>query len=388
MTTPKGTVDILSDEYRERKQIIDSAIKWFEIYGADPIDTPVFELQSVLKSKYGDEEKLIYDLADQGGQLLSLRYDLTVPFARFLSNTQISNMRRYQIGKVYRRDNVSRETGRMREFTQMDFDIAGGATYIADTEIIQMIINILDELKITDYTIRINDREFLINTIKKYIPEINPLSVASSLDKLDKISWDEVSDELVSKGALIDSVICLEDALVDLIDQPPKNISDIFKIINSDNIKFDPTLARGLNYYTGIIFEVIAENNHGNNTTFAAGGRYDNLVSTFNKNKSLPIVGVSFGLERLMTLKNDRPGVVNQQMIYVAIITNDVAIINFGLAYIEQMRKTGRRVMMGKLAMATKKALHAALLQKATHFVVIGNEEFNTKNIIIKELTY
>jgi histidyl-tRNA synthetase len=123
--TPKGTKDFLPTEMKLRNHIFDNITKIFKLHGAVTIDTPVFELRDILTGKYGEDSKLIYDLSDQGGELCSLRYDLTVPFARFLAQNGIKNIKRYHIGKVYRRDNPSITQGRMREFFQCDFDISG-----------------------------------------------------------------------------------------------------------------------------------------------------------------------------------------------------------------------------------------------------------------------
>jgi histidyl-tRNA synthetase len=163
----------------------------FKVHGAVEIDTPVFERKDVLLDKYGEESKLIYDLADQGGELLSLRYDLTVPLARYMATHNFSKLKRFHIGKVYRRDDPSIATGRFREFTQCDFDIAGPSSpMVADAEILKTFVETLKNLDI-EFKIKINDRRFLDLAITKKAGVKKELfnTVCSSIDKLDKLPW-------------------------------------------------------------------------------------------------------------------------------------------------------------------------------------------------------
>lgn len=139
-----------------KEKVFKKITNCFKRHGADTIDTPIFELKQTLTEKYGDDSKLIFDLADQGGEILSLRYDLTVPFARHLAMNKITNFKRYQIGKVYRRDNPSMTKGRYREFYQCDFDIAGQySEMIPDVECVRIMKEIFNELDIGDYVIKV-----------------------------------------------------------------------------------------------------------------------------------------------------------------------------------------------------------------------------------------
>jgi len=190
LKVPKGTRDWDGKDMVIRDKIFQNIVTVFKLHGAQTIDTPVFELKEILSGKYGEDSKLIYDLADQGGELCSLRYDLTVPFARWLAmNPNIQSIKRYHISKVYRRDQPAMTKGRMREFYQCDFDIAG--TYdpmIADAEILRITTEILDSLDLGIYTIKINHRKILDGLFEVCgVPADKIRTISSAVDKLDKV---------------------------------------------------------------------------------------------------------------------------------------------------------------------------------------------------------
>ncbi|NIG61851.1 histidine--tRNA ligase, cytoplasmic isoform X1 [Pontoporia blainvillei] len=179
-----------------REKVFDVIISCFKRHGAEVIDTPVFELKETLTGKYGEDSKLIYDLKDQGGELLSLRYDLTVPFARYLAMNKLTNIKRYHIAKVYRRDNPAMTRGRYREFYQCvsmgagwDFDIAGQFDpMIPDAECLKIMCEILSSLQIGDFLVKVNDRRILDGTFAVCgVPDSKFRTICSSVDKLDKV---------------------------------------------------------------------------------------------------------------------------------------------------------------------------------------------------------
>lgn len=156
LKTPKGMQDYGQEQMEVREQAFEKIVTCFKRHGAQAIDTPVVELKEILTGKYGEDSKLIYDLQDQGGEMLSMRYDLTVPFARYVAQNKIGNIKRYQIGKVYRRDNPVMTKGRYREFYQCDFDIAGPSdSMIADAEIIKLVHEILSDIGISSFLIKV-----------------------------------------------------------------------------------------------------------------------------------------------------------------------------------------------------------------------------------------
>lgn len=323
---PSGTRDIHPSQAIQREQIRAYIASVYKKYGALPIDTPVFELKSLLFGQYGESNaKLVYDLMDQGGQLLSLRYDLTVPFARYMAMNNKTMMKRYQMGKVYRRDNPSMEQGRFREFEQNDIDFAGAfAPMVADAEILTVVCEILNTLLgqvNVKFKIKLNHKQLLDRVLEKQgVPEDKIKTVCSSLDKLDKLTWLQVADELQSKG-LNDQVIENLHQVTELHGDPTETVEKLrtkfplcldvldecrllFKYLTvTDTLKhiqFDLTLARGLDYYTGIIFEAVT-NTDMKVGSVAAGGRYDRLIGQF-ATQNVRVVGASIGIERLFTL--------------------------------------------------------------------------------------
>uniref|UniRef100_A0A8C2WSN8 histidine--tRNA ligase n=1 Tax=Cyclopterus lumpus TaxID=8103 RepID=A0A8C2WSN8_CYCLU len=204
LKTAKGTRDYNPKQMAIREKVFSTIIGCFKRHGAETIDTPVFELKETLTGKYGEDSKLIYDLKDQGGELLSLRYDLTVPFARYLAMNKITNIKRYHIAKVYRRDNPAMTRGRYREFYQCDFDIAGQYdAMIPDAECLKIVHEILSGLDLGDFRIKVNDRRILDGMFAVCgVPDDKFRTICSTVDKLDKMPWEDVRKEMVNEKGL------------------------------------------------------------------------------------------------------------------------------------------------------------------------------------------
>uniref|UniRef100_A0A8C8SWG6 histidine--tRNA ligase n=1 Tax=Pelusios castaneus TaxID=367368 RepID=A0A8C8SWG6_9SAUR len=337
LKTPKGTRDYGPKQMAIRENVLSTIISCFKRHGAEAIDTPVFELKDTLTGKYGEDSKLIYDLKDQGGELLSLRYDLTVPFARYLAMNKITNIKRYHIAKVYRRDNPAMTRGRYREFYQCDFDIAGQFDpMIPDAECLKIVHEVLSGLKLRNFLIKVNDRRILNGVFAVCgVPDSLFHSTCSTVDKLNKVTWEEVKSEMVGEKGLspeaverIGEYIRLHDGLglIEQLLQDPKlsqnklaregleDMKLLFEYLTlfgiADKISFDLSLARGLDYYTGAIYEAVLlqpQNTPGEEPvsvgSVAGGGRYDGLVGMFdNKGRKVPCVGVSIGVERLFSI--------------------------------------------------------------------------------------
>lgn len=336
LKTAKGTRDYLPEQMIIRREVIDIVENVFESHDAETIETPVFELKEVLTGKYGEDSKLIYDLKDQGGEILALRYDLTVPFARYVAMNKLVNVRRYQIAKVYRRDNPSMGRGRYREFYQCDFDIAGQYDeMLPDAECILIVKEIISALDIGKFLIKVNHRQILDGIFEACgVPPSMFRTICSTVDKLDKSPWEEVRKEMVDEKNLSEEAAdkigdyVRMNGLGELVDKLlesdlGKNKSakagldgmktflkycDLFGC--SDVVSFDLSLARGLDYYTGVIYEAVllGENRDEKGElvqvgSVAAGGRYDCLVGMFDpKHRNVPCVGVSIGIERLFTI--------------------------------------------------------------------------------------
>ncbi|XP_061279686.1 histidine--tRNA ligase, cytoplasmic isoform X2 [Bos javanicus] len=341
LKTPKGTRDYSPRQMAVREKVFDVIISCFKRHGAEVIDTPVFELKETLTGKYGEDSKLIYDLKDQGGELLSLRYDLTVPFARYLAMNKLTNIKRYHIAKVYRRDNPAMTRGRYREFYQCDFDIAGQFDpMLPDAECLKIMCEILSSLQIGDFLVKVNDRRILDGMFAVCgVPDSKFRTICSSVDKLDKVSWEEVKNEMVGEKGLAPEVADrIGDyvqqhggvSLVEQLLQDPKlsqnkqaleglgDLKLLFEYLTlfgiADKISFDLSLARGLDYYTGVIYEAVllqpparvGEEPLGVGSV-AAGGRYDGLVGMFDpKGRKVPCVGLSIGVERIFSIVEQR----------------------------------------------------------------------------------
>ncbi|KAF1989676.1 histidyl-tRNA synthetase [Aulographum hederae CBS 113979] len=372
LKVPKGTKDWAGKDMVIRDKIFSTITEVFKRHGAVTIDTPVFELKEILSGKYGEDSKLIYDLADQGGELCSLRYDLTVPFARWLAmNSSIQNIKRYHIAKVYRRDQPAMTKGRMREFYQCDFDIAGVYDpMLPDAEILRITSEIFEALGWKGkYTIKINHRKILDGIFQVCgVPTEKIRTISSAVDKLDKSPWSDVRKEMTEEKGLdpavadqIGEYVTLKGSARDLLpklqgsealssnESAKKGLEDmalLFDYLEAfdvlDKISFDMSLARGLDYYTGVIYEVVtegsapasastdpeaqklqrtakkpskkpadADDDRSNDPSvgvgsIAAGGRYDELVGMFSGKQQVPCVGISFGVERIFSITKAR----------------------------------------------------------------------------------
>ncbi|MFH1186963.1 MAG: histidine--tRNA ligase [Candidatus Levyibacteriota bacterium] len=284
--TLKGFRDFLPKEAKKREYVINTLKEVFKLYGFEPLETPTLEYEEILTGKYGDEgDKLMYKFTDNGKRKVALKYDLTVPLARVIAQNQneiIFPFKRYQIQPVFRADNPQK--GRYREFIQCDIDIVGTDSSLSDYELLEISIKGYERLGFKNIKIYINDRELL-----KDIPE----KAIAIIDKLNKIGEEKVKKELKQKG--FD-----EKILEKLINnKPTKRVIEILKFAKKtglyEKIEFNPTLARGLDYYTGIIME--AEDPGYKSGSLGAGGRYNKLISLFIK-KSFTASGFSFGFDR------------------------------------------------------------------------------------------
>lgn len=286
--TLKGFRDITPKEALKRGRVLTLLKSVFKTYGFVPLETPTLEYAELLEGKYGDEEKLIYKFKDRGGREAALRFDLTVPLARFVAENKgklTFPFKRYQIGNAFRAEKP--QAGRYREFTQVDIDTVGVDSALADAEILAITATALQLLGIKKFTILINDRNIFKGVSKKAI---------QILDKWDKIGQAGVKKELQEAGFEAGKILQRAQDK-----KPTPRLQEIFSLLKSFGIsedlwEFNPLLARGLDYYTGVVFEVKVPNYKG---SIAGGGRYDDMIGIFTSEK-IPAVGVSIGLDRLM----------------------------------------------------------------------------------------
>jgi histidyl-tRNA synthetase len=294
--TPKGFGDIMPAEAKNRRLMINAIVPVLEKYGFVPLETPTVEFAETLLGKYGEDEKLIYQFEDKGGRKLALRYDLTVPFARFIANNLgllKPTFSRYQIGQCFRGENPQK--GRRREFTQFDFDTVGSDETTEDVKVIMAGIEAARAMGLSQAIMQINDRCLFdkIGFSKEAI---------IAIDKIDKIGKDAVvsllketdvatAEEMFSKLEKSEKT----DRLANIFDELDKN-----GLKEGDDFSFNPFLARGLNYYTSTIFELKLDKTPGG-LSVGGGGRYDNLIGMFT-GREIPAVGFSFGIDRIIDL--------------------------------------------------------------------------------------
>lgn len=280
--TLKGFRDFLPKDKRTRDFVTEIIKETFETFGFEPIETPTLEYASLLMGKYGDEaDKLVYSFEDQGGRKVALRYDQTVPTSRVLSQYQNElpkYFRRYQIQNVFRADKPQK--GRFREFTQCDCDIFESDSTIVDAELLAVYYAVYKNLGLKSIKLFINDRNTLVNTITPFAnQEVDVYSIIQTIDKLDKLSEQDVIDELVGKGLYGDDARQVLQNITTA--SASKNLNEtmdraIALGVDPEALVFTPTLARGLDYYTGIIFEGKVPEYSGGSV--GGGGRYDRLI--------------------------------------------------------------------------------------------------------------
>lgn len=312
----RGVRDISPEEKILKSRITSTVQSVFEEYGFNPLDTPIIERYDVLASKYAGGAEILketFRFNDQGDRDLCLRYDLTVPLARFIAMNPNTKMpfKRYQIGQVFRDGPV--KLGRYREFTQCDVDVVGNKEMIAEAELLgiaERVFRLLD----LNVTIKVNNRKILNSIISKAgIPEEKGMETILSLDKLEKIGKKSVYKELEDLGLneemifLLfslterkeDNNLTLKSLEMNLGEEAVSEIKELFRLLEfmGVNAEFWPNLSRGLSYYTGTVFEVFA-NDSSIKSSIAAGGRYDKMIGNFvGNNQEYPAVGISFGVD-------------------------------------------------------------------------------------------
>jgi histidyl-tRNA synthetase len=427
----RGTRDFGPEQMAKRTFIFDTIRRSFQRYGFLPLETPAFENLSVLMGKYGDEgDQLLFKILNSGdfsGKLTDadwnegskpltskisekgLRYDLTVPFARYVvmnRGTLVMPFKRYQIQPVWRADRPQK--GRYREFYQCDADVVGTDSLLCEAEIVMLLHEILPALGITDFTVKINNRKILTgiaDMIGAHGLE-GPLCVA--IDKLDKIGKDKVVEELLERGFSTESISQLDPVftLSEGMDpftalkswlgnseiamkgiQELEEVWDLVKMLGLENpkIQFDVTLARGLSYYTGAIFEVKANNVQIG--SISGGGRYDNLTGTFGV-PGISGVGISLGVDRIydvMEELNIFPE--NQKTATKVMISNfDQDAFRYGLSILPKLREAEINAEIYPDSVKLKKQLDYADRKNIPFVILIGSEEMQSGLLTLKNM--
>ena len=428
---PKGTRDFSTEEMLRRDYIFDTIRQVFRLYGYQPIETPAMENLSTLLGKYGEEgDKLLFRILNSGDYLSGidgdeilkldsprlsprisekgLRYDLTVPFARYVVQHRdeiVFPFKRYQIQPVWRADRPQK--GRYREFFQCDVDVIGSDSLLNEYELITIIDKIFSRLKISTI-IKINNRKILAG-IAGYIGEADKIiDITVAIDKLEKVGIDTVNDELSAKGLSQEAIEKLQPVLklegdteaklmqlTSLLagsEQAMKGIDElrtIFSYIGQSKIncevELDLTLARGLNYYTGAIIEVKARDV--SIGSICGGGRYDNLTGVFGM-AGVSGVGISFGADRIYDVLKQL-GLFEGQKVP----STRVLILNFGeeetgyaLQIVEKLRNINISSELYPDPVKLKKQMSYADQKKISYIIIAGNEEIKNNEVRIKNM--
>lgn len=404
----KGTRDFMKNEQRVRNEIINKLQQVFENYGYEPIETPVVCMYDILASKYagGDEIlKEIYKFKDQGQRDIALRYDLTVPFARLIGMNADLRMpfKRYEIGKVFRDGPV--KPGRVREFIQCDVDMVGVKSMMAEAELMVMASDIYKQLGLDVY-IAFNNRKLLSGIIKtaKVNEELEG-SVILSLDKLEKIGQGGVSQELIEKGLSEEQIVKLFSLLMmnekellkklgsnplnELIEQGIKELKELEYYIDSVGIKnickFSPYLARGLEIYTGTVFEIFLTDGS-ITSSLSGGGRYDNIVGAFlNNGKEYPAVGITFGLD-VIYLALEAKGFMIKEVPPAQVYIIPIGTESEAFKLTANLRRRGVSADIEMDRRKLRKSLEYASKQGIPFVIVIGEEEIKNGKVKIRNM--
>lgn len=432
-TLPKGTRDFGPVQMSRRTFILDTIKETFQLFGYQQIETPAMENLSTLTGKYGDEgDQLLFKILNSGDYLKDvssddlekgsaatlskvsekgLRYDLTVPFARYVvmnRNELTFPFKRYQIQPVWRADRPQK--GRYREFYQCDADVVGTDSLVCEAEIVLMIRRVFSKLGLKDYSIKINNRKIL-SGIAEAIGEAGkegPLCVA--IDKLDKIGWEKVQEELTQRGFESNSIQNLEplvslkagiDGKLSFLKEFLKDseiglkgvaeLEEVFQILaqmgeNLDHVDFDIMLARGLSYYTGAIFEVKVH--RVSIGSVSGGGRYDNLTGVFGM-PGVSGVGFSFGVDRIYDVLDELNLFPKESQTGTKLLLAhfDAKGYTYALSLINRFRQAGIKAEVYPDLAKIKKQLEFAAKKEIPFVGICGDHEIDSGTLALKTLS-
>ncbi|MBC6995781.1 histidine--tRNA ligase [Neolewinella lacunae] len=419
---PKGTRDFLPAEVRRREYIFAIIRKHFRRFGYQPIETPVMEDLQTLTGKYGEEgDKLLFKVLNNGdflskadendlanrdsnklvGQISKrgLRYDLTVPFARYVvmhQNDLAFPFKRYAIMPVWRADRPQK--GRYQEFYQCDADVVGSDSLLYEAELTQLFDGVFHELGLR-VIIRLNNRKILAGLAEIAGLADNMMDMTIAIDKLDKIGWDKVAEELTGRGAAPHAIQIIKqfldasdlEAVAPLLagsaigGQGVKELREVFGLVAAQSPKnrvvFDVTLARGLNYYTGAIWEVAVDTDAPGQEnvrmgSIAGGGRYADLTSIFGM-KDMPGVGISFGAERIYDVLEELgafPADAAEDLQYLLLCLDEDA-LQHGFGLVSRLRARGIHADLYPSAAKLQKMMKYADQRGVPKVLIIGSEE-------------
>ncbi len=412
----KGTRDYLPSEQILRQRVLDVLRRTFESYGYSPLETPVLNSFELLASKYAGGAEILketYSLSDQGKRELGLRYDLTVPFARIIGFYEGQRrqlqlpLKRYEIGKVFRDGPV--RSGRIREFTQCDVDIVGTSDMSAEAELIAMAGEIFTQLKLP-VVVRLNHRKVLAAILQTCSVRSEHIAQAIlSIDKLEKIGWEAVCKELrkkqISKETLgrLDEFFQISGSAEDVLEQLATRLDgDAARAVLEElgrllvllpaagfqgRLRLVPSLARGLEIYTGTVFECFLVDQQGIASSLAAGGRYDEIIGRFLEAEdpcAYPAVGMSFGLDVLYEALKQRSADAPKTVTQVYVVPIDTQKESLQMA--KQMRAAGLKVDVAQPVKRVKKLFRYANQMEIPFVLTLGENELNEGVVNLKNM--
>jgi len=399
---PKGFRDMLPEEALLRNNMIAESQQVFQSYGYLPIDTPILEYSHILLGKSGGEtEKQMYRFQDNGGRDLALRFDLTVPFARFLSmhsHQLIFPFRRFHIGKVFRGENTQR--GRYREFIQCDFDVVGSSSFTTDLEILMVAASTLHVLQTGSIAIHISHKKLIEEILQMYcVPQTKYTQIFRAIDKIHKTGLDifkKSMENTLDHEILTFLLFFLKLRNEDLIQEIESiksltinNLATYFRNLQAMSSHmgsyvsfiFDPTIVRGLDYYTGMVFEcfLIEEDETG---ALCSGGRYDSLTSVYTHRK-LPCVGGSIGIDRVLACTHTS-AVKTKISILILNLGEDFLSYYYQLA--AHLREKQYTVEIFPDVRKLAKQLQYAEKKKISYGVICGSREIESHTLMLRNI--
>ncbi|MBW3004114.1 histidine--tRNA ligase [Candidatus Woesearchaeota archaeon] len=397
----KGTRDFPPEEKILRNYVVDTLRRVFELYGFPPMETPIIERFDVLAAKYAGGAEILkemFQLTDQGGRKLGLRYDLTVPFSRYVGMNPTMKMpfKRYAIGRVFRDGPI--KLGRYREFWQCDCDVVGCKNMTAEVELINIALTAFERLGL-NVRLEVNNRKLLDALLDALgISDNKKIDVILTIDKLKKIPRTELVKELKEKGLKnpdkLLNVFEVKGSNKEKIENIKKiikedsdclkELEEIFALVKSKKVEFNPALARGLAYYTGTVFEVFM-NNSDFTSSLMGGGRFDNMIADFlGTKKEFPAVGISFGVEpisEMLKLKKKRD---ERSVTKVFVIPIGTKKESMNIA--AELRAQGINTEIDIMDRGISKNLDYANYYKIPFVVFVGEEELKKKKVKLKNM--
>ncbi len=395
----KGFQDVYGKDAELKEHICKLIIQELRLYGYSPLETPILEHAEVIIGKIGEDEKLIYNFKDHGDRHVAIKYDHTVSLARFVAHNHMEiglPYKRYQLGPSFRADKP--QQGRFRQFTQLDLDILGTNDIAAEVEILNLTVKIYKKLGFQGIKIQINDRKLVDSIIEKLeVPADKQKDVFICLDKTDKIGLQAACQLMVERGLEQSTVDRLyqvlniqgsnQDILKHLEDFETQNLESLVKGAEKlgfeNNLQINLGIVRGLDYYTGLVFEVIDENIAIG--SFGSGGRYENLCQRFT-HEEISGIGYSFGIERVMiAMQESKLDNINQGK-KVLICPLDESFVMDCMSLNAQL--ADEKIVSETYLKASKLAKQIKYAEKksCTHVVLVGEDEISSKTFTLKNL--